>query len=82
MRCCADAHADVCADVFVVCAAQAAVSIAEFVQRQLWDPQSKRLRRAFCKAPSKVEGEWTGSGPGCESRGAELLFGTSRLECV
>jgi hypothetical protein len=41
------------------CAVQAAVSIAEFVRRQLWDPQAKRLRRAFCKAPSKVEGELT-----------------------
>jgi hypothetical protein len=36
---------------------QAAVAVAEFVKRQLWEPSSKRLKRAFCKAPSAVEGE-------------------------
>jgi hypothetical protein len=36
---------------------QAAVSVAEFIKRHLWDPSNKRLKRAFCKAPSAVEGE-------------------------
>ncbi|WIA34616.1 hypothetical protein OEZ86_012935 [Tetradesmus obliquus] len=34
----------------------AAVAAAEFVKQQLWDESKGRLRRAFCKAPSAVEG--------------------------
>ncbi|KAF6251178.1 Six-hairpin glycosidase-like protein [Scenedesmus sp. NREL 46B-D3] len=35
---------------------QAAVAAARFVKEQLWDEGAGRLRRAFCKAPSTVEG--------------------------
>lgn len=69
-----------CVLMHVLCvAAQAAVSIAEFVQRQLWDPQSKRLRRAFCKAPSKVEGELTDAGGGLWTLGVGC--GAAKLGC-
>lgn len=37
---------------------QAAVAAARFVKEQLWDEGAGRLRRAFCKAPSTVEGGW------------------------
>jgi hypothetical protein len=36
---------------------QAAIAAAGFVKAQLWDESKGRLRRAFCKAPSAVEGE-------------------------
>lgn len=58
------------------------MSIAEFVQRQLWDPQSKRLRRAFCKAPSKVEGELPAARLALGVRKAGLLLRDNRLESV
>ena len=28
---------------------------AEFVERNLWSPETKRLRRSFCRGPSEVE---------------------------
>eukprot|EP00878_Enallax_costatus_P033128 GHUV01036516.1.p1 GENE.GHUV01036516.1~~GHUV01036516.1.p1 ORF type:complete len:459 (+),score=103.89 GHUV01036516.1:406-1782(+) len=38
----------------------AAVKMAEFARHNLWDASTGRLRRAFCKAPSAVEGRGLG----------------------
>lgn len=35
---------------------QAAVKVADFVEQQLWDESSQRLRRSFCRNPSAVQG--------------------------
>ncbi len=35
---------------------EAAVKVARFVRANLWDEDRRRLRRAYCKAPSAVEG--------------------------
>ena len=40
----------------------AAVKVAEFARHNLWDERTGRLRRAFCKAPSAVEGAGWGFG--------------------